>query len=394
MPLLIKLNLENAANPVAGWTSRNIAADFFNGFSSIYVYPDPIDYNGQSNVAPEAVYRSVAYQSSGNAATAATLSGLTAGISYICRLHVWMPVGFETNVTQIWQASVGGGTAKTVTASPGKVVVVDIPFTASGATAVLNYSLNSAGAYKVTSAIEIIETVAVVPPGIPPNLTVTPASSSALNISWGGSAPGTNPAAGYKIRLTGGGNNGFVADAGNTLTYQFGSLLPETEYSIEVAAYDAAGAQSAWSAVVRARTLEYVPEQFRALYDGVKFLRARYYKYPSDWEKVQAMHTYQDGGVSFNELNDSAPVKWEIGFTGMSVADANLFEAHFDYFRQSRPFDFTDKYGAVHRVYYADFNRSHEANVWRIQAIKAVLIEYPSATNEKLTTDAGEFLTI
>lgn len=60
--------------------------------------------------------------------------------------------------------------------------------------------------------------------------------------------------AGYKLRVNGGPLVDSIIDVGNVLTYDITGLDPDTLYSVEVAAYDAAGNLSAYSPAVTETT--------------------------------------------------------------------------------------------------------------------------------------------
>lgn len=119
--------------------------------------------------------------------------------------------------------------------------------------------------------------------------------------------------------------------------------------------------------------------------------RNRYKENPKDYAKTTRTHEYEDGGISFNETSESAPQTWELSYW-LTVEQAEIFDAHFDAHRLSRPFDFISKRGLVSNVFYKDYDRDHNGNQPKIQLRKIVLVKYPSFSSNTVLTDDGEIL--
>jgi hypothetical protein len=102
-----------------------------------------------------------------------------------------------------------------------------------------------------------------------------------------------------------------------------------------------------------------------------------YNKFPKKWQEVTRSHEYEDGSKSFNELNDDAPQKWELVYTGLTPAEDGVFEAHFNTKKTSQPFDFIGKDGTYTNVYYESSEGTHEGNKSWFRRRTIVLIKYP-----------------
>lgn len=99
-----------------------------------------------------------------------------------------------------------------------------------------------------------------------------------------------------------------------------------------------------------------------------------------DWEKVTGDHTYQDGGKSFNSTNSVAPIEFEFVFTGLTKAEAAVFDQHYDSARGELfdfPFLTRDNEFFAHGTRYKTFRRRHDKNRRWIQERQITLIRYP-----------------
>ena len=118
---------------------------------------------------------------------------------------------------------------------------------------------------------------------------------------------------------------------------------------------------------------------------------ARYKAFVSDWDAVTRVHEYEDGVRTFNELADYGPKRWELVFTGISIADREVFDAHFEEKRKSRTFNFIDKDGVLHPdTYYESYESNHEGHQSWINTIRITLIQFSDA-NESFTGTAVEY---
>lgn len=110
----------------------------------------------------------------------------------------------------------------------------------------------------------------------------------------------------------------------------------------------------------------------------------RWYAAPERWEDTVNMHEYEDGGMSFNEISDTAIKEWEVEFDCVAQTHAlaktqyEIFDEFWNAVRTSRSFNFTDKYGTTHtgvRVKkYARDHRAHKS--WQNEA-SFTLVKYP-----------------
>jgi len=87
-------------------------------------------------------------------------------------------------------------------------------------------------------------------PSIPSGLTATPVSTSEINLKWNASKDNVG-VAGYKVYR----NGQYIATVTDGTSYNDTGLKPATKYKYTVSAFDAAGNNSAQSAVVSATTL-------------------------------------------------------------------------------------------------------------------------------------------
>jgi len=104
----------------------------------------------------------------------------------------------------------------------------------------------------------------------------------------------------------------------------------------------------------------------------------RYREIPFNWDGVTVKNTYDDDGASFSTTTDDPPQKWEIGYQGLTLAQAEIFDAFNDAVRRDRTFNFIDKAGATHTgVRIESYERNHESyKSWR-HFVNITLVKYP-----------------
>lgn len=104
----------------------------------------------------------------------------------------------------------------------------------------------------------------------------------------------------------------------------------------------------------------------------------RFYAEPLDWEDVTVSHEYDDRGRSFNDISDTPPQFWEIGFTGLTTEEADIFDAFNNQVRRSRTFSLVDKWGETHTgLRIMSYKRSHEKHKSWIHECRFKLVKYP-----------------
>lgn len=110
----------------------------------------------------------------------------------------------------------------------------------------------------------------------------------------------------------------------------------------------------------------------------------RFYEAPERWDDTVVMHKYEDGGVSTNEISDTAIQEWEVEFDCVAARHADAREQYeiFDEFwnavRTSRVFNFTDKYGETHTgVRIKNYSRAHRGHQSWKNEVAFQLIKYP-----------------
>lgn len=107
----------------------------------------------------------------------------------------------------------------------------------SGDTRLFNYSYGMKGAAEATGVFTVR-----LPPTVPNSVTAVKETATAVRVSWAASTPGDSPLAGYYLW-----RDSFVLDVGNVTAKVIGSLADGT-HNFKVAAYDASGNSSAYSA--------------------------------------------------------------------------------------------------------------------------------------------------
>lgn len=106
-------------------------------------------------------------------------------------------------------------------------------------------------------------------------------------------------------------------------------------------------------------------------------LYQRYYQAEKDWQKITVDHEYEDGGKDFNEKSNNAPQVFEIEWRNLSSDQAQALKLYFNQRRFANAFNFTDKYGEIHRVYFKEFNCDHEGHKSWLNNVSIKLIKYP-----------------
>lgn len=110
----------------------------------------------------------------------------------------------------------------------------------------------------------------------------------------------------------------------------------------------------------------------------------RFYAAPEKWEDTVVTHEYEDGGISVNEITDTAVKEWEVEFDCVAQTHAlaktqyEIFDEFWNAVRTSRSFNFTDKDGTTHTgVRVKKYSRDHRAHKsWQNEAA-FTLVKYP-----------------
>lgn len=106
--------------------------------------------------------------------------------------------------------------------------------------------------------------------------------------------------------------------------------------------------------------------------------RARFHASPGDWDEVTESHRFQDGGIAFNELNDTAGKVWTVIWTGLSEAEAAPIDAFYEEKKLSNSFTFETRLeGTYSAAYFLEYTRDH-TKVWA-QTRECKIIAYPNA---------------
>ena len=104
---------------------------------------------------------------------------------------------------------------------------------------------------------------------------------------------------------------------------------------------------------------------------------ARYREVPRDWSTVTITHTYEDESKTFSDTSDTPPQFWEVGFTGLTKEEAEIFDAFWEAARLKNTFNFTDSNGTLHTgVRCASYDRDHDANKSWSNSVNFRLVKY------------------
>lgn len=125
--------------------------------------------------------------------------------------------------------------------------------------------------------------------------------------------------------------------------------------------------------------IEIVPPSYNVPFNVLGLLPEKFEEMLPDFEKVTNKHVYEDEGTDFNTTSDTAPRRWLYEFTGLTEAEAAVFDEHFKICRLHRDFGFTDRRGYVYDsgIFYLEYQRSHERNRRMVQSRSITLIKYP-----------------
>lgn len=87
---------------------------------------------------------------------------------------------------------------------------------------------------------------------------------------------------------------------------------------------------------------------------------SRYKKLPKNWDRITSSHTYEDEGRSFNQVGSDVTQTWEIGFTGLTKSELEIFDAFNDQAKRKNTFSFTDREGVTHtNCRLSDYSSGH-----------------------------------
>lgn len=107
-------------------------------------------------------------------------------------------------------------------------------------------------------------------------------------------------------------------------------------------------------------------------------LYSRYWASDPDYKAITMTHTYEDGGRSFSETSSRAALRWEIEFSGITPAQADIFDAFNNQARLANPFNFVDKQGVTHAgVRIEDYSRTHPGHMSWKPTCRFKLVKYP-----------------
>lgn len=105
---------------------------------------------------------------------------------------------------------------------------------------------------------------------------------------------------------------------------------------------------------------------------------ARFDDEPEKWADVTLTHEYYDGGRSFNVLTDTPPQYWEIGYTGLTPEEAEIFDAFWSAARLNRTFSLIDKYGDTQTgLRIVEYSRGHKEHKSWDKEVTFRLVKYP-----------------
>lgn len=120
----------------------------------------------------------------------------------------------------------------------------------------------------------------------------------------------------------------------------------------------------------------YFPDPTTISTTGLRW--SRFDDEPRRWEDVTISHEYDDGGHSFNTSTNDPPRTWEIGFSGLTKAQGDIFDAFNDAARRDRTFSLIDKYGVTNTgLRIQSYNRTHDAHKSWTKEVLFKLVKYP-----------------
>lgn len=94
-----------------------------------------------------------------------------------------------------------------------------------------------------------------------------------------------------------------------------------------------------------------------------------------DYEAITDTWTYEDGSTDANEVTDNAPYNWEYFFTGLTPAQAQVYEDFFNTVRLSQKFYFTDKFGVTYsNVKVKSYTRNWDAHKSWVMTVEFNLV--------------------
>lgn len=106
---------------------------------------------------------------------------------------------------------------------------------------------------------------------------------------------------------------------------------------------------------------------------------ARFKEQPTDWDGVTVDNTYDDEGKSFNTVTDTPPTFWEIGYTGLSYSQAQIFDAFNNAARRDRTFSMVDKWGVTQTgLRIVRYDRNHREHKSQDHTVSFTLAKYQS----------------
>lgn len=118
-------------------------------------------------------------------------------------------------------------------------------------------------------------------------------------------------------------------------------------------------------------------------FNVLNLLPEKYDEKTPDFEEVTEDAKFQDGGKAFNIYNSIAPREWIYEFSGLTEKEAAVFDEHFRLAEGSlgikKDFGFTDRKNYVYdaKIFYKNYEKSHEKHKRKIQNRRITLIKYP-----------------
>jgi hypothetical protein len=108
---------------------------------------------------------------------------------------------------------------------------------------------------------------------------------------------------------------------------------------------------------------------------GIEY--ARFYEVPTDWDSVTISHVYDDESATFNDTTDTPPKRWELGFTGLTREEAQIFDAFYSAARKKNAFTFKDKENVVwDNVRIESYERDHDGHKSWSNTVNFTLVKY------------------